>query len=246
MAQSEIEWDVNASTSRVVEALLAVRFGLVGGTVLFVGTSLLLALAARYATGRATPVLVGALVLGIVVPILLFYLVLRAVAGSGTKRVIALYYFYDSAHPERTIFDHAPPRRYVGAATVGLFGYLSTIFLFEFRPDIVFLFVVISTLFCYFLWWSIPNRGHLDIESEALVVYNRRLLTEGGSASARNLLRGFSNDDRQTSLKDVIGMRAIQIGDIVILALRHRSGYAPTLVVVPPHVAERFAQEYGS
>jgi len=188
----------------------------------------------------------GALVLIIAVPILLFYVVLRILSGSGTKRAIALYYFYDPAHPDRTIFDHAPPRQYAGAATVGLFGYLSAIFLFEFRPNIVFSFAIISTLFCYFLWWSIPNRGHLDIESEALVVYNRRLLTEGGSASARNLLRGFSNDDRRTSLKDVIGVRAIQIGDIVILALRHRSGYAPTLVVVPPYVADRLAQEYGS
>jgi len=77
-------------------------------------------------------------------------------------------------------------------------------------------------------------------------VHNQRLLTEGGSASARNLLRGFSDDDRRTSLKDVIGVRAVQIDDIVILVLRHRSGYAPTFVVVPPHVADQLAWEYGS
>ena len=246
MTRSKIEWDVNASTSRAVKTLLVIKFALVGGIALFVGTSLLLALAGQYAIGTTMPEFVGILVIAIAVPILLFYTVLRTLAGSGTKRTIALYYFYDPAHPDRTVFDLAHYTQYVAAATVGLFGYLGAIFIFGFRTDVVLTLAIVSAAFCYFLWWIIPNRGRLDIESETLILYNRRLLTEGGSASTRNLLRGFSNDDRQTSLEDVIATRSVWVDDIVILTLRHRSGYAPTLVVVPPQVANLLDRKYGS
>jgi len=245
VAQSEIEWDVSANTSRVIRILLITQFALIGGIVLLTGASLLLAVAGRYATGTTIFEFIGMAILIITVPILVFWAVLRVLTGSGIKRAIALYFLYDPAHPERTVFDHAHPRQYVAAAAVGFFGYLGAIYVFEFQSGNVLLFALVGALFCSFLWYTMPNRGHLDTESETLTIYNRRTITEGGRFSAWNAARGFSDDDRQTSLKDAIGMRAIQIDDIVILALRHRSGYAPTLVVVPPHVAERFAQEYG-
>ncbi|AGB39825.1 hypothetical protein Natoc_4115 (plasmid) [Natronococcus occultus SP4] len=244
-SKAELEWDVNASTSRTIEALLATQFAVVWGLVLLVGTSLLLAIASRYVTGTTMLELVGILALVMGVPILAFWGVLRTLTGTGRKRMIAQYFFFDPAHPERTIFDHAPPRQYAVAAAVGFVGYFGSIFVFESQPEYVLGVAFAGAVLCCFFWWTAPNRGRLDVESETLVIYNRRTLTEGGGGNLWDLLRGFSGDDRRTSLKDVVGTTAVRVGDVVVLALQHRAGYAPTLVVLPPRVANRIVQEYG-
>lgn len=243
--ESELEWDVSASTSRTIEALLATQFAVIWGLLLLVGTSPLLAITARYATGTTMLELVGIFALAMGVPILAFWGVLRTLTGPGRKRMIAQYLFFDPAHPERTIFDHAPPRQYAVAAAVGLLGYFGAIFVFESQPEYVLGVAFAGAGLCCFFWWTAPNRGRLNIESETLVVHNRRTLTEGGGGNHRDLLRGFSGDDRRTALEDVIGTRAVRVGDIVVLALQDRADYAPTLVVVPPRVADRIGQEYG-